>query len=81
MNWADLTAQTTNQVTGTIAVGSDNIGVTYSGAYFFAQTGGGGTNYWTEGTPAPYTGGILDNAPPDYRRHRAWRGRCKEHYV
>jgi len=23
-----------------------------------------GTNYWTEGTPAPYTGGSVSNAPP-----------------
>lgn len=63
VNWADLTGQSTNQVNGTITVGPDSIGVTFDGAYSFAQTAGG-TNYWTQGTPAPYTGGSVDNAPP-----------------
>lgn len=63
VNWADLTSQSTNQVSGSITVGLDSIGVTFDGAYSFAQTAGG-TNYWTEGVPAPYTGGSVDNAPP-----------------
>src|SRR3546814_7431984 len=63
VSWADLTTQTTNQVTGTIAVGAVSVGVTYEGPYGFAQTSSG-TNYWTENNPAPYTSGSVDNAPP-----------------
>lgn len=67
VNWADLTGTSNNEtiVTGTITVGGTNVGVTYSGATGFVQTNGG-TNYWTEPEPAfrPYTGGIVDNAPP-----------------
>jgi hypothetical protein len=67
VHWADLTGATTNQVTGTITAGSDVVGVTFSGSYGFAQTSGAGINYWIEPNPAlrPYTGGIVDNAPPD----------------
>jgi hypothetical protein len=60
--WADLTDQAPNSVLGTISTEDGDVGVSYSGSYSFAQTSGG-TNYWTEGTPAPYTGGSVDNAP------------------
>src|SRR5687768_17555752 len=62
VQWADLTSSTANSVSGTIAVGSDNISVDFGGPLFFAQTNGG-TNYWVEGNPGPYTGGIVENAP------------------
>lgn len=63
VNWADLTAATPTTVTGSIALSGGPIGVTYSGPSFFVQTSGG-TDYWTEGTPKPYTGGSVSNAPP-----------------
>ena len=65
VNWADLTqTNNTSTASGTIAVGANQVGVTIAGSGFqFVQTNGG-TNYWTEGNPAPYTGGIVDNAPP-----------------
>lgn len=63
VNWADWTGTTPGQVNGGIIVGADNIDVTFSGDYYFTQTDGTGTYYWTEGTPAPYTGGVVDNAP------------------
>lgn len=40
-----------------------DIAVSYSGDVMFGQTGSG-INYWTEGSPAPYTGSsVIDNAP------------------
>lgn len=62
VNWADLTSATTTQVVGSIATSSGDVGVTFNGPVYFAQTNGG-TNYWTEYNPAPYTGGSVDNAP------------------
>lgn len=64
VNWTDWTAKGSLSVIGTIDVGGTAVGVTFSGPYSFAQTNGG-TNYWGEGSPAPYTGGDVDNAPPD----------------
>ena len=64
VNWTDWTGVGTNQVTGSLLVGTMPVSVTFNGAYLFAQTNGG-TNYWGEGSPAPYTGGDVDNAPPD----------------
>ncbi len=65
ISWTDWTsAPTSSSVLGSLAVGATTVGVSYSGTYSFAQTSGG-TNYWTEGVPAPYTGSALvDNAPP-----------------
>ncbi len=65
VNWTDWTGAGTNQVTGSLLVGATAVTVTFNGAYGFAQTNGAGTNYWGEGSPAPYTGGDVDNAPPD----------------
>lgn len=62
VQWADLTDATANSVTGTIDDNGDLVGVTYEGPYLFTQTNGG-VNYWTEGNPAPYTGGSVENAP------------------
>lgn len=64
VNWTDWTAKGSLSVTGTIDVGGTAVGVSFSGPYSFANTNGG-TNYWGEGSPAPYTGGNIDNAPPD----------------
>lgn len=62
IDWTDWTAG--NNVAGTAVGTVGGIGVSYSGpAYNFIQTNGG-TNYWTEGVPAPYTSGDVDNAPP-----------------
>ena len=63
VNWTDWTGASANQVTGSLLVGATSVTVEFNGAYQFAQTNGTGTNYWTEGSPAPYTGGDVDNAP------------------
>jgi hypothetical protein len=63
VNWTDWTAKGSLSVTGTVDVGGTPVSVGFSGPYSFAQTNGG-INYWTEGSPAPYTGGNVDNAPP-----------------
>ena len=64
VNWADLTQ--TNGSTfanGNIQVGANNVGVSVTGIGFsFVQTNGG-INYWTQGSPAPYTSGSVSNAP------------------
>lgn len=58
--WTDWTGVNASSVFGAIGANS----VTYTGPYSFAQTGGLTTNYWTEGSPAPYTGNpVIDNAP------------------
>lgn len=62
VQWADLTLATANNVSGSIAVGSDTISVDFGGPVFFAQTNGG-ANYWVEGNPKPYTGGVVENGP------------------
>lgn len=57
--WTDWVEAGATTVTGAIGA----ITVTYEGPYSFAQLGTG-TNYWTEGDPAPYTGNsLIDNAP------------------
>lgn len=60
--WTDWTSALTaaSGVTGSIATGTGSVGVTFTGAYAFAQTGGG-TFYWTN--PATYTSATVDNAP------------------
>ncbi len=59
--WTDWTTKGTNTVTGTMTIGSKTVDVTFSGAYYFAQTSGG-TNYWSPDTP--YKSSTVDNAPP-----------------
>ena len=64
IDWVDWTSAGTNTASGTLAGGA--VGVTYFGAYNFFQDGANGntTNYWTEGTPAPYTNNaVVDNSP------------------
>lgn len=59
INWTDWTLAGDGIVQGTMGGTS----VTYTGGYHSADLGGG-TNYWTEGNPAPYTGNAyVDNAP------------------
>jgi len=60
--WTDWTSALTaaSGVTGSIATGTGSVGVTFTGAYAFAQTSGG-TFYWTN--PATYTSATVDNAP------------------
>jgi len=70
--WTDWTASDLASAKGTLA----GIDVTFLGGLQFAQLGfgtmvGGGasavTDYWTEGSPAPYTGNsVVDNRPPGY---------------
>jgi len=64
--WADWETATSTAVTGTLAT-STPISIDFSSpsGFGFVQTGAG-TNYWTEPNPAsrPYTGGVVENAPP-----------------
>lgn len=63
VSWTDWTSTTAgaSTVVGNLAVGSTSVGVTFSGAYSFAQTSSG-TNYWNPS--APYVSTAVDNAPP-----------------
>lgn len=61
-DWTTATPGTPDTVDGAMG----GVTVTYSGDYFFVQTGASGeTNYWTEPDPlnTPYTSGVVDNAP------------------
>ena len=64
VDWTSAVSGPNGSATGTISLGGGtNITVNYNGDVTFAQTGSG-TNYWTQGTPAPYTGNaIVSNAP------------------
>ncbi len=64
--WTDWQSSTATTASGQITSGAETIDVGFSTSgesLFFVQTGTG-TNYWTEGSPAPYTSGIVENAPP-----------------
>lgn len=62
IEWTDWESATAG-VSGTASGNLGGIDVSFSGNIAFAQTGSG-INYWTEGTPAPYTGNaVVDNAP------------------
>lgn len=66
ISWTDWTSATTGTAAtaaGTISLGGSVINVTYNGQISFAQLGSG-ENYWTEYSPAPYTGNaVVGNAP------------------
>ncbi len=63
INWTDWTNYTLGSAGSANGTISPGIAVRYSGDVTFAQTGIG-TNYWTEGVPAPYTGNpVVGNAP------------------
>jgi hypothetical protein len=52
VSWTDWSSASAGTVLGTITLpDASTIGVTYSGNFAFAQTSGGGQNYWT--LPAP----------------------------
>lgn len=58
-DWQSATVGVNGSASGTVG----GVGVSFAGDIAFAQTGAG-TNYWTEGSPAPYTGNsVVDNAP------------------
>jgi hypothetical protein len=64
VTWADWTSSTSTTVSGSLATLPDAVDITFSSSsgFAFVQTGGG-TYWWTEGTPKPYTGGAVSNAP------------------
>lgn len=67
VDWTDWTAG--DRVAGTAvgAIMSDGmtVDVSYMGpSYSFIQTGAGVDYFATQGVPAPYTGGDVDNRPP-----------------
>src|SRR4051812_15289859 len=60
ISWIDWTAQTSaTSVVGTMTVGSETIGVTYTGQVLFAQVSGG-TNYYTGPN---FVSSSVDNGP------------------
>ncbi len=68
-DWTDATTGLAGSADGSIATGSETIGISYTGEVNFAQTNSG-TNYWTGlknggSTPATtYTAaGLVDNGP------------------
>ncbi|MFC1821524.1 PEP-CTERM sorting domain-containing protein [Thermodesulfobacteriota bacterium] len=64
IDWVDWTDSGINTASGTLAGGT--VDVNYTGQIYFFQDGvsGNTTNYWIEGTPAPYTNNaVVDNAP------------------
>jgi len=64
VSWTDwISSPDLHSASGSLLVGSTSVGVEYSGdgAHGFVQTAGG-TNYWIG---SAYTGGTVDNAPPD----------------
>jgi hypothetical protein len=64
-NWTSATIGSPGTASGIISpIGGTDIDVSYSGEVWVYTQTGTGTNYWVEGTPAPYTGNaIVDNAP------------------
>lgn len=63
ITWADWTSTGSNSVLGTLTVGSNTVGLSYSGNLLFAQTGNpGDINYWNPATP--YLSPTISNAPP-----------------
>lgn len=62
VDWTSATAGYPGSAGGTMLGGTVN--VSYSGEVEFAQTSGG-SYYWTEGSPAPYTGNAVIGNTPD----------------
>ena len=63
VSWTDWTntSAAASQVFGDLDINGAHVGVTFTGAYAFAQTTGG-TNYWSPA--APYLSSLAGNAPP-----------------
>ena len=63
VDWTSATLGAAGSASGLLSPWNGPISVGYSGDVTFAQLGSG-INYWTEGSPAPYTGNTyVDNAP------------------
>lgn len=63
ISWTDWESAGSTAASGSLLVDGSSVDIDYSGSLSFSQTGTG-TNYWTEGDPAPYTGSaVVDNAP------------------
>lgn len=63
IDWVDWTSATPGAAGSASGNFSNGVTVNYSGDVRFSQLGSG-TNYWLEGTPAPYTNNsVIDNAP------------------
>lgn len=63
-DWKSGVAGLAGRGSGTLFFNNSTINVAYTGEVRSIQTSGG-TNWWTEGTPAPYTGNeVIDSAPP-----------------
>ena len=65
VNWADWeTASVAAQgnATGSFSTLGGLVGIQFAGQLAFAQLGTG-TNFFSQGSPAPYTSALVDNAP------------------
>lgn len=62
VTWVDWTEADADTVVGTLGEGGATATFNSPQGFGFVQTNGG-TNYWTEDSPAPYTGGTGPNAP------------------
>lgn len=62
--WTEWTSigQTAPIVQGTLNIGANAVGVTYTGSYSFAQINDSGFNYW-QNTPAVYSSAAATGAP------------------
>ena len=65
IDWADWTVADPGAGTASGTLAGMSLTVDYMGPAMFGAQTAGGTYYYTEGVPAPYTGGDVDNAPPD----------------
>jgi len=63
-DWTSAATGTPGSAQGTITLpGPSTVSVSYTGEVYFAQTSGG-TNYWVQYSPPPYTSATVDNGPP-----------------
>lgn len=61
VDWTSATSGVNGSATGVLHIGAKTVDVTYTGQIAFAQTNGGGANYWNPSTP--YISPAVDNAP------------------
>lgn len=69
VDWADWDSATTGadgSASGSFATADGRVDITYTGQIAFFQNGVSGdlTNYFSQGTPPPYTSASIDNPPP-----------------
>jgi hypothetical protein len=60
VSWADLNSTSASGVSGVINAPSGTVGVSFTGAYTFAQINNAGTDYWVVPGSNPYTGGAVN---------------------